>query len=63
MWADAHCDGRPVEFRWRPLRNAAVLADVHCSSAVHAVTLPIQNAILGRKVNILLGAIAPEMYI
>ena len=24
MWAIAHRDGRPVEYRWRPLFNAAV---------------------------------------
>ena len=24
MWADAHRDGRPVAYRWRPLFNAAV---------------------------------------
>jgi len=23
MWASAQCDGRPVEYRWRPLFNAA----------------------------------------
>jgi len=23
MWADAQRDGRPVEYRWRPLFNAA----------------------------------------
>jgi len=23
MWANAQCDGRPVEYRWRPLFNAA----------------------------------------
>jgi len=24
MWADAQRDGRPAEYRWRPLLNAAV---------------------------------------
>jgi len=23
MWADVRCDGRPAEYRWRPLFNAA----------------------------------------
>jgi len=23
MWANAQCDGRPAEHRWRPLFNAA----------------------------------------
>jgi len=23
MWANAHRDGRPAEYRWRPLLNAA----------------------------------------
>ena len=25
MWANAQCDGRPAEYRWRPLFNAAKL--------------------------------------
>jgi len=30
MWANAQRDGRPAEYRWRPLFNAAkYLADVH----------------------------------
>ena len=32
MWADAQRDGRPAEYRWRPLFNAAK-ADVACSNA------------------------------
>ena len=23
MWANAQCDGRPAEYRWRPLFNSA----------------------------------------
>ena len=23
MWANAQCDGRPAEYRWRPLFDAA----------------------------------------
>jgi len=34
MWVDAQCDGRPAEYRWRPLLNAAKFSDAHCSSAV-----------------------------
>ena len=30
MWANAQRDGRPVEYRWRPLFNAAVWL---CSNA------------------------------
>ena len=30
MWANAQRDGRPAEYRWRPLLNAAVML---CSSA------------------------------
>jgi len=26
MWADAQRDGRPVEYKWRPLFNAAKFA-------------------------------------
>jgi len=38
MWADAQRDGRPDEYRWRPLLNAAKLgmtptAAVPCSNA------------------------------
>ena len=37
MWANAHRDGRPVEYRWRPLFNAAVwltpTTKVPCSNA------------------------------
>ena len=29
MWANAQRDGRPAEYRWRPLLNAASLADAH----------------------------------
>jgi len=43
MWADAQRDGRPVEYRWSPLRKfrnsipcstAQILADAGCLSAV-----------------------------
>jgi len=48
MWADAQHDGRPAEYRWRPLLNAAKFGWrplLEC----HAVTLPMQeNAKLGR---------------
>ena len=37
MWADAQRDGRPAKHSWRPLFNAASLADAHyempCSNA------------------------------
>jgi len=37
MWADAQRDGRPAEYRWRPLFNAAVwltlTTRVQCSNA------------------------------
>jgi len=37
MWANAQRDGRPAEYRWRPLFNAAVwltpTARVPCSNA------------------------------
>ena len=29
MWANAQRDGRPAEYRWRPLFNAASLADTN----------------------------------
>ena len=34
MWANAKRDGRPAEHRWRPLFNAAKLADAHYFTAV-----------------------------
>jgi len=34
MWANAQRDGRPAEYRWRPVFNAAKCADAHYSSAV-----------------------------
>ena len=37
MWANAQRDGRPAEYRWRPLFNAAVwltpTTRVQCSNA------------------------------
>jgi len=37
MWANAQRDGRPAEYRWRPLFNAAVsltaTSGVPCSNA------------------------------
>ena len=29
MWANAQRDGRPAEYRWRTLFNAAKFGDVH----------------------------------
>jgi len=37
MLASAQLDGRPAEYRWRPVLNA-VLARAHCSSAVRNAT-------------------------
>ena len=59
MWADVQRDGRPAEYRWRPLLNAAVWltpgAGVPCSYA------PIlDNAKLGRKMNFATGKISLE---
>ena len=34
MWANAQRDGRPAKHRWRPLFNAASLADAHYLTAV-----------------------------
>ena len=39
MWANAQRDGRPAEYRWRPMLNAAVwltpTAGVPCSNAAN----------------------------
>ena len=37
MWANAQRDGRPAEYRWRPLFNAAVWLT---PKVFRAVTLP-----------------------
>jgi len=34
MWANAQRDGRPAEYRWRPLLNAAVWLTPTTKSAV-----------------------------
>jgi len=34
MWANAQRDGRPAEYRWRHLFNAAKFADAHYLSSV-----------------------------
>jgi len=34
MWANAQRDGRPAEYRWRPLFNAQSLADAQYWNAV-----------------------------
>jgi len=65
MWADAPYDGRPAEYRWRPLRKihnsipctmpqtlADASARVPCSNAAN-----IGNARLGCKVNFAAGKI------
>jgi len=39
MWANAHRDGRPAEYRWRPLFNAAKFGWCPVLEC-HAVTLP-----------------------
>jgi len=69
MWADAQRDDRPAEYKWRPLRkfcNAIgcttpqSLVDARCWSAGRAVTLPYENARLGRKVIFAPGKIPSE---
>jgi len=40
MWANAKCDGRPAEYRWSPLFNAAVLLTPTTTVPCRAVTLP-----------------------
>jgi len=68
MWADAQRDGRPSEYRWRPLLNAAVsltpTARVLCSNAVNigerktwtqSAFCTWQNAVRGQE--------TPKMYI
>ena len=43
IWANAQRDGRPAEYRWHPVLNAAKFGSrplLEC----HAVTLPIRRA-------------------
>jgi len=55
MWADAQRDGRPAEYRWRPLLNTAVwltpTARVPCSNAANI------GERIGCKVNFVHGKI------
>jgi len=57
MWADAQRDGRPAEYRWRPLLNAPKFGSrpqLEC----HAVTLAIyESTRFGRKVKFAFGKI------
>jgi len=57
IWANTQRDGRPAEYRWYPLFNAAKIGWrplLEC----RAVTLPKEeNARLGRKVNVAPGKI------
>ena len=50
MWANAQPDGRPAEYRWRPLFNAAVwlmpTTRVPCSNAAK-MRNPLKYAIAG----------------
>ena len=63
MWANAQRDGRPVEYRWRPLFNAAVWLTpstrVPCSNAAKTRNVPQTNerisAASGPKFTILWG--------
>ena len=47
MWAIAQRDGRPAEYRWRPLFNAAVwlltpTTRVPCSNAAKTYAKPVE---------------------
>ena len=53
MWANAQCDGRPAEYRWRPVLNAVKFGSCPLLDC-RAVTLPIGESkarLGGRKVN------------
>ena len=55
MWGNAQRDGRPAEYRWRPVLNAAKFG-WRLLLKCRAVTLPkYESAKLGRKVNIAPG--------
>ena len=42
MWANAQRDGRPTEYTWRPLFNAAKFADAHYQSATTKTRNPLK---------------------
>jgi len=48
MWANAQCDGRPAEYRWHPLFNAAKFGSrplLECRAVIGAKTRnPLQLA-------------------
>jgi len=48
MWANAQRDGRPAEYRWRPVLNAAVwlvpTARVSCSNAANRRAQDLEDA-------------------
>jgi len=48
MWANAQRDGRPVEYRWRPVLNAAVwlapTARLPCSNAANGTVQDLEDA-------------------
>jgi len=57
MWANAQRDGRPAEYRWRPLFDGTKFAWRPLLKC-RAVTLPkLESARLGRKVNVTPGKI------
>jgi len=71
MWANAQRDGRPAEYRWRPLFNAAIwltpISRVPCSNAAKTLnplkfarvpqTPELISAVSGSKFTILRGLV------
>jgi len=57
MWASAQRDGRPAEYRWRPVLDVAKFGSCQLLEC-RAVTLPIgERRLGGRKVNFARGKI------
>ena len=63
MWANAQRGGRPVEYRWRPLFNAAVwltpTTRVPCSNAVKTRN-PLKVAGVPQTTGSISAAITPK---
>jgi len=66
MWANAQRDGRPAEYRWRPLFNAAVLltptSRVPCSNAAK-MRNPLKFAGVPETNDMILAASGPKFTI
>jgi len=57
MWTNAQCDGRPAEYRWRPLLNSAKFGWRPLLECCAVTLSKLESASFGRKVNFAHGKI------